>query len=332
MPVVGFLGNASPQSAASFVAAFREGLSETGFIEGQNVTIEYRWAEGHYDRLPAFAAEFVSRKVDVILASAGVGIAAAKGATSTIPIVFFGGDDLVAAGLVASLARPGGNLTGFSIFAPELNPKRFQLLSELVPHVQEIALLVNPTGSSLDLVIRDVEEAARASGRRLSILKASTEDEIDTALATLVQSHAGGLVVMADPFFNSCQGSPPIWFNATCPRLRPLAFRLCCAAKAATTTIPIIFATGVNPVTAGLVASFNRPGGNLTGISMSAPAWRTKQIEMLHEIVPKAEVMGVIVNPTNPGYEACIGRSAGRCPRPEDSPLCRARYHRTGNR
>ena len=202
-PVVGFLGNASLQSAASIVAAFREGLSETGFTEGQNVTIEYRWAEGHYDRLPAFAAEFVSRKVDVIVASAGVGIAAAKGATSTIPIVFFGGDDLVAAGLVASLARPGGNLTGFSIFAPELNPKRFQLLSELVPHVQEIALLVNPTGSSLDLVIRDVEEAARASGRQLSILKASTEDEINTALATLVQLHAGGLVVMADPFFGS---------------------------------------------------------------------------------------------------------------------------------
>jgi putative tryptophan/tyrosine transport system substrate-binding protein len=202
-PVEGFLGNASLQSAASIVAAFREGLSETGFTEGQNVTIDYRWAEGHYDRLPAFAAEFVSRKVDVIVASAGVGIAAAKGATSTIPIVFFGGDDLVAAGLVASLARPGGNLTGFSIFAPELNPKRFQLLSELVPHVQEIALLVNPTGSSLDLVIRDVEEAARASGRQLSILKASTEDEINTALATLVLLHAGGLVVMADPFFGS---------------------------------------------------------------------------------------------------------------------------------
>jgi putative ABC transport system substrate-binding protein len=203
MPVVGYLGNASPGSAASVVAAFREGLSETGFIEGQNVTIEYHWAEGHYDRLPAFAADFVSRKVDVILTSAGVAIAAAKGATSTIPIVFFGGDDLVAAGLVASLARPGGNLTGFSIYAPALNPKRFQLLSELIPHVQEIALLVNPTGSSLDLVIRDVGEAARASGRRLSILKASTEDEIDTALAPLVQSHAGGLVVTADPFFNS---------------------------------------------------------------------------------------------------------------------------------
>ena len=203
MPVVGFLGNASSQSAASFVAAFRTGLSETGFTEGQNVTIEYHWAEGHYDRLPAFAADFVSRKVDVILATAGVGIAAAKGATATIPIVFFGGDDLVAAGLVASLARPGGNLTGFSIFAPELNPKRFQLLSELLPHVQEIALLVNPTGSSLDLVVSNVEEAARTSGRRLSILKAGTEDEIDTVLATLAQSQAGGLVVMADPFFNS---------------------------------------------------------------------------------------------------------------------------------
>jgi ABC-type uncharacterized transport system substrate-binding protein len=202
-PVVGFLGNASPQSAASFVAAFREGLSQTGFTEGQNVTIEYRWAEGHYDRLPAFAAEFVSRKVDVIVASAGVGIAAAKGATSTIPIVFFGGDDLVAAGLVASLARPGGNLTGFSIYAPELNPKRLQLLSELVPHVDEFALLVNPTGSDLELVIRAVEEAARASGWRLSILKARTEDEINTALATLVQLPVGGLVVATDPFFNS---------------------------------------------------------------------------------------------------------------------------------
>jgi putative ABC transport system substrate-binding protein len=203
--VVGFLGNASPGPAASFVAAFREGLSQTGFTEGQNVTVEYRWAEGHYDRLPAFAAEFVSRKVDVILASAGVGIAAAKGATSTIPIVFFGGDDLVAASLVASLARPGGNLTGFSIFAPELNPKRFQLLSELVPQVQEIVLLVNPSidGSRLEIVIRDVEEAARASGRRLSILKASTEDEINTALATLVQLRAVGRVVASDPFFNS---------------------------------------------------------------------------------------------------------------------------------
>jgi len=203
MPVVGYLGNASPKSAASFLAAFRQGLSETGFTEGKNVTIDYRWAEGHYDRLPAFAAEFVSRKVDVILATAGVGIAAAKGSTSTIPIVFFGGDDLVSAGLVASLARPGGNLTGFSIFAPELNPKRLQLLSELVPHVQDIAFLVNPTGSSLDLVIRDVEEAARESGRRLFIVKASADTEIDQAFATFVQLRAGGLAVMADPFFNS---------------------------------------------------------------------------------------------------------------------------------
>ena len=203
MPVVGYLGNASPKSAASFLAAFRQGLSDTGFTEGKNVTIDYRWAEGHYDRLPAFAAEFVSRKVDVILATAGVGIAAAKGSTSTIPIVFFGGDDLVSAGLVASLARPGGNLTGFSIFAPELNPKRLQLLSELVPHVQDIAFLVNPTGSSLDLVIRDVEEAARESGRRLFIVKASADTEIDQAFATFVQLRAGGLAVTADPFFNS---------------------------------------------------------------------------------------------------------------------------------
>jgi ABC-type uncharacterized transport system substrate-binding protein len=141
IPVVGFLGNLSPELAASFVAAFRDGLTTTGFIEQQSVAIEYRWAEGHYDRLPAFATDFVARKVDVIVAASTPGIIAAKNATTTIPIVFTGGGDLVAAGLVASLARPGGNLTGISIFGRELHPKRFQLLCELVPRAALIALL-----------------------------------------------------------------------------------------------------------------------------------------------------------------------------------------------
>ncbi len=167
------------------------------------MAIEYRWAEGSYDRLPALAADLVGRKVDVIVASGTPGIAAAKSATSTIPIVFLGGGDLVAAGLVASLARPGGNLTGISIFGRELNPKRLDLLSELVPETKVIALLVNPNNSGAEPTIRDVQEAARAKGVQLHILNAGTESEIDAAFATLVQLHAGAIVVGSDPFFNS---------------------------------------------------------------------------------------------------------------------------------
>jgi putative ABC transport system substrate-binding protein len=185
------------------VAALRQGLSENGFVEGQNLAIDYRWAEGRYDRLPALAADLVARKVDVIVASAGTGIAAAKGATSTIPIVFFGGGDLVAAGLVASLGRPGGNLTGISIFGRELNPKRLDLVSEVVPQAGVIALLVNPNGPSAELTMRDVQEAASAKGLQLHILQASTESEIDAAFISLVERQAGGLVVGSDPFFNS---------------------------------------------------------------------------------------------------------------------------------
>ena len=176
------------------MAAFRQGLSETGYVEGQNVAIEYRWAEGHYDRLPALAADLVGRKVDVIATSGGVPPAlAAKSATSTIPIVFIGVGDPVAAGLVASLARPGGNLTGVSILAAELMPKRLELLSELVPQARVIALLVNPNNPNAERMMRDVQEAARAKGVQLHILKAGTESEIDAAFATLVQLQAGAL-------------------------------------------------------------------------------------------------------------------------------------------
>jgi putative tryptophan/tyrosine transport system substrate-binding protein len=203
MPVVGFLHSALPGPAAPSVAAFRQGLSETGYLEGQNVAIEYRWAAGRYDRLPALAADLVRRKVDVILAAGVAAALAAKDATSTIPIVFTSGDDPVAAGLVASLARPGGNLTGFSILTEELTPKRLELLSELVPQVDVFALLVNPNYPTADPMIRDMREAARTKGMQLHILKASTESEIDVAFATLVQLQAGALVVGTDPFFIS---------------------------------------------------------------------------------------------------------------------------------
>ena len=204
MPVIGFLSASSPGPFASYVAAFHQGLAEAGYVEGRNVTTEYRWADSHYDRLPALAADLVGRKVDAIVAGGGsIGIAAAKDATSTIPIIVFGGGDLVAAGIVASLARPGGNLTGISIFDRELNPKRLQLLSELVPQVEVIAVLVNPTGySGSDSAIYDMEEAARTNGRPLAILKASTESEIDAAFAGLTSLRAGALVVGSDPFFN----------------------------------------------------------------------------------------------------------------------------------
>jgi len=204
MPLIGYLNGTSPGPAVPFVAAFRHGLSETGYVEGQSVAIDYRWAEGDYYRLPAIAADLVGRKVDLIAASGGPASAlAAKSATSIIPIVFVSGDDAVAAGLVASLARPGGNLTGVSFLDVELMPKRLDLLSELVPQAGVICLLVNPTNPNAERVMRDVQEAARMKGVQLPIQKARTESEIDAAFATLVQLKAGALVVGADAFFNS---------------------------------------------------------------------------------------------------------------------------------
>jgi putative tryptophan/tyrosine transport system substrate-binding protein len=184
------------------VAALRQGLSETGYVAGQNVAIEYRWAEGRYDRLPVLAADLVDRKVEVIAASGPPSALAAKSATSTIPIVFSSGDP-VGEGLVASLARPGGNLTGVNLFTAELMPKRLELLSEVVPQSGVIALLVNPNNPNTEPMIRDLQEAARVKGVQLPVLKAGSESEIDTAFASLVQLHVGGLVVGSDPFFNS---------------------------------------------------------------------------------------------------------------------------------
>jgi putative tryptophan/tyrosine transport system substrate-binding protein len=201
MPVIGFLGSTSPGPNAANLAAFLQGLSETGYVEGQNVAIEYRWADGRYDRLPALATDLVARKVDVIATTGGaVSAQAAKNATTTIPIVFITGDPVVL-GLVASFARPGGNLTGVSGLAIELMPKRLELLYELVPQARVIALLVNPNNPITERIIRDMQEAARAKGVQIEILKAGTESEIDAAVASLALPHAGALLVGSDPFF-----------------------------------------------------------------------------------------------------------------------------------
>jgi len=203
MPVIGFLNGTSPEGYEPFLSAFREGLSETGYVESRNVAIEYRWAEGHYDRLPALAADLVGRKVDLIAALNDVLARAAKGATSTIPIVFVYAGDPVADRLVASLARPAGNLTGVSLLGVELTPKRLELLSELAPQAKVIALLVNPNNPNAERIMRDAPESARVKGAQLPILKAGTEGEIDAAFSTLVQRQAGALVIAPDGFFFS---------------------------------------------------------------------------------------------------------------------------------
>jgi putative ABC transport system substrate-binding protein len=206
VPVLGYLspaGAPTDPNFSPFIAAFHRGLSETGYVEGRNLTIEYRFAEDHYDRLPALAADLVGRNVDVIVSMAVPATRAAKDATSTIPIVFANVTDPVGLGLVASLARPGGNLTGFSNIASELTPKRLELLSDLVPRARVIALLLNPTNPTAEALIPDMQEAAGAKGVQLPILKASTESEIDSAFATLVELHAGALVVAGDPFITS---------------------------------------------------------------------------------------------------------------------------------
>ena len=206
MPVIGFLHFASPDPFAMQAEAFSRGLSKAGYIEGKNVAIEYRWAHGHYDRLPSLVADLVARKVDLIAAIGGTPAArAAKVATSTIPIVFIGGDDPVAAGLVASLSRPGGNLTGVSLLNGELHPKRLELLAELVPRAKVVTLLVNPKLPDSERQTQAVQAAAGAMGLQLFVLKASTDSEIDTAFANLAQLNADALVVASDPFFSSRQ-------------------------------------------------------------------------------------------------------------------------------
>jgi putative ABC transport system substrate-binding protein len=201
-PTVGFLHSLSAASSGQVLDAFREGLSKAGYREGQNVAIEYRWAEGKYDLLPGLAADLVSRGVDVIMTGGGTPSAvAAKHATSTIPIVFALPSDPIGSGLVASWARPAGNATGISAISLELNAKRLELLSDLVPRARLIALLVNPNFQLTPSIIRDVQEAARAKGLPLQIVTAGNAGEVEAGFAALAELHADALVVGPDPFF-----------------------------------------------------------------------------------------------------------------------------------
>jgi putative tryptophan/tyrosine transport system substrate-binding protein len=203
LPVIGWLGATSPRAYARPAAAFRKGLSEAGFVDGQNVTIEYRWAENRYQQLPTLAADLVGRKVAVIITSGGaVSVLAAKGATATIPIVFVAGADPIKSGLVASLSRPGGNVTGISLFSAELGPKKLELLHNLVPKTAAIAFLINPENPSHDSRLREMQDAALALGRQPLVLRASNASEIDAAWATLTQRGAGGFLFIEDGFFN----------------------------------------------------------------------------------------------------------------------------------
>jgi putative ABC transport system substrate-binding protein len=204
MPVIGFISSESPDSFTHFVHAFHEGLSESGYVESRNVAIEYRWARGQLDLLPLLAADLVKRQVNVIFASGGsVSAPAAKAATRTIPIVFIMAADPVRLGLVASLNRPGGNLTGVNLLSAELQTKQLDLLHELAPKTRTIALLVNPASPYTELQIKDAQNAAHARGHQLQVLRASSDGELETAFVMLVQQRAEALLIAFNPFFTS---------------------------------------------------------------------------------------------------------------------------------
>ncbi len=203
IPVIGFLATRASGDDPQLLTAFRRGLQEAGYIEGQNVAIEYRFAENRYDRLPALAADLVGRPVSLIVAN-GPAAQAAKAATATIPIVFTAGFDPVGVGLVASLNRPGGNITGVSILDVELGPKRLELLHQLVPTVTNIAVLVNPSDAArAETTVKELQTAAHTLGLRLHTLNASTDRDFDAVFASLAQLQAGGLVIGGEPFFGS---------------------------------------------------------------------------------------------------------------------------------
>ena len=200
IPVIGFINSASPDEYAPFLAAFRQGLKEAGTIEGQNATIEYHWAEGQYDRLPAMAADLVHRKVTVIAATSTPAAQAAKAATATIPIVFTTADDPIRLGFVASLNRPGGNMTGVANLLVDLGTKQLGLLRELAPGTTTIVALANPNFIGTERQLKDVEAAVRALGLQFTVLRAATEPEINSAFASMTQFTGAALIVAADPF------------------------------------------------------------------------------------------------------------------------------------
>ena len=204
MPAIGFIRTTTPDDSVKLVEAFRRGLGEVGYVEGRNVVIEYRYAQGQIDRLPALAADLVARRVAVLAATGGtVSARAAKAATTTIPVVFTTGDDPIKTGLVASLSRPGGNLTGVSVFGARLGAKRLALLHELIPAADTVAILLNPKNPDSEDEAKDVQEAARALGIQILVLNAGTENEIDAAFKKLVEQRVGALMLGADTFFTS---------------------------------------------------------------------------------------------------------------------------------
>jgi ABC-type uncharacterized transport system substrate-binding protein len=201
MPVVGFLHYGSPETYAHIISAFRQGLRDSGFVEGQNVAIAYRWANGQYDRLPALAADLVQHQVVAIAAAGFVGAQAAKAATATIPVIFASGVDPVASGVVASLSRPGGNVTGVSLISLELAAKRLELLRELMPQARVIALLINPDNPSTGTELTDAEAAARTLGVQIRKVTASNERDLDAAFATMQAPRVDALIVSQDGYF-----------------------------------------------------------------------------------------------------------------------------------
>jgi putative ABC transport system substrate-binding protein len=224
MPVIGYLSSTDPSKTRHILAAFRQGLSEAGHVEGKNLAIEYRWAEGQYQRLPELAADLVRRQVAVIVAGSGPAARAATAATTSIPIVFNVGVDPVASGLVASIGRPGRNATGTSVVARELNAKKLELLRELVPTGTVIGVLLNPANPSIEILSQELLVAAPGLGQQILVLHARAERDFDILFANLLQQHAHGLVVTDDPLFSNPE-SPLIELAARhrIPTIYPLA-------------------------------------------------------------------------------------------------------------
>jgi ABC-type uncharacterized transport system substrate-binding protein len=298
MPVIGFLHSASPDGNPTRVRAFREGLRETGFIEGENVAIEYRWAENQFDRLPALADELVRRRVAVLVAPAGPPVAfAAKAATKTIPIVFVVAEDPVKLGLVASVNRPDGNLTGINFLNVELAAIRLGLLRELLPGAVRIALVAARAQQTAPPTIgflgpsSAVGHASHVEGLRQGL---SATGFVEGANAAVEYRFAD----------NQLDRLPALAAELVARRVAVIATggatAAALAAKAATSSIPIVFAIGADPVKFGLVASMNRPGGNVTGVSFLANTLVAKQLQLLRGLLPAAGVIGAIVNPGNP--------------------------------
>jgi putative ABC transport system substrate-binding protein len=224
MPVIGFLNGGSADSSRYNVRAFHKGLRETGYVEGQNVAIEYRWAEGHNDRLPLLTADLVRRQVTVVTTGGTPAALAAKAATTTIPIVFEMGSDPVRLGLVASLSRPGGNITGVTNVSVAVGPKQLELMDELLPTATIMALLINPTNPAIaDAISRDVQATARTLGLQLHVLHASTEQDFEAAFSSVVQLRAGGLLISSDLFFNSrINQAAALMFRHAVPTIYPI--------------------------------------------------------------------------------------------------------------